>query len=289
MKILVSLLIKLIRIISFLSHITIYIYFSVVPIEILLTFNRIKALTTSLKDISTALENSDLLKLSEDKLKVCRTTEIKQHDDIDDFTIYVECLPSTADHDWIMNTFSIFGPIAYVSLPRYKKSNKIKEFGFIEFEQKSSVQRAISAFQEFRGVITNENTPEKLFSIVTFNQEQEQHDYSNEDNKKIIVKNAPKEDEDDGNQPQEKRVKLEEESKVEDEQRTEETKISDDATENEKTEDEIGKNDNDEDNNDDGDQSRKKKRKRMRKKKMDVKKVTTTCDTQITDLRITTK
>jgi len=54
-----------------------------------LRFNKIRALTTNVQDITDALRNSELLSLGEDGTKVFRTTPIKEKDNIDDCTIYV--------------------------------------------------------------------------------------------------------------------------------------------------------------------------------------------------------
>ncbi|XP_058824613.1 la-related protein 7 [Topomyia yanbarensis] len=140
-----------------------------------LKFNRIKKLTDSVEDIVIALKNSELLQLSEDRSKVRRITEHTERPNCEECTIYVECLPPKADHDWVRNVFSAYGKVAYVSLPKFKYSKKIKEFGFIEFEKESSVQKALKTFQAFGGVLTYEGTePDKLVSITSFKQEKEE-------------------------------------------------------------------------------------------------------------------
>lgn len=64
--------------------------------------------------------------------------------------------------------------MAYVSLPKYKSSGRIKEFAFVEFEHKSGVERCINAFQQFDGVIDSSYNPEKMKSVVTYEKEQEE-------------------------------------------------------------------------------------------------------------------
>lgn len=87
-----------------------------------------------------------------------------------------EALPPNATHDTIRNQFKQFGPIAYVSLPKYRLSGKIKEFAFIEFEQKSSVERCISAFRQFDGVINSNYEANKMQSVTTYSKEQDELD-----------------------------------------------------------------------------------------------------------------
>lgn len=87
-------------------------------------------------------------------------------------TIYVESLPPKADHDWVRNVFSSYGTVAYVSLPKFRNSGKIKEFGFVEFDEEASVQKALKAFQTFGGVLAYETTdPAKMASIKTYEPE----------------------------------------------------------------------------------------------------------------------
>lgn len=81
-----------------------------------------------------------------------------------------------ATHESVRNQFKQFGPIAYVSLPKYRLSGKIKEFAFIEFEQKSSVERCISAFRQFDGVINSNYEANKIQSVTTYLKEQDELD-----------------------------------------------------------------------------------------------------------------
>lgn len=254
-----------------------------------------KALTSSTKDIAKSIEKSDFLELSDDKTRVRRKTEIKQKADIDDYIIYVECLPSTADHDWIRNTFSVFGNIAYISLPRYKRSKKIKEFAFIEFEQKSSVEKAISAFKEFRGFITTEKSPEELYSIVSYNREEEENsniasELENTELKKdnIEEKCAENKEEESYSPPPPKRNKLNDVEKTDENIETDLENTENVIVIPGKSGEDNNEGLQDEDGNDIKTKSR---RKRIRKRKGDIKKSgTSTSDApQITDLRITSK
>lgn len=46
--------------------------------------------------------------------------------DADLRTVYVESIPVTASREWLETVFSEFGQVAYISLPKFKNSNKIK-------------------------------------------------------------------------------------------------------------------------------------------------------------------
>lgn len=54
-----------------------------------MTFNRIKTLASSPEQIEKALDNSEVLELSCDRLHVRRTTNIVIKENTDEFTIYV--------------------------------------------------------------------------------------------------------------------------------------------------------------------------------------------------------
>uniref|UniRef100_A0AAG5DCZ0 La-related protein 7 n=1 Tax=Anopheles atroparvus TaxID=41427 RepID=A0AAG5DCZ0_ANOAO len=143
-----------------------------VPLEEFLKFNKIKALATNVEEIGMALKNSSILTLSDDQAKVKRTSEPSIVRSNEECTLYVESLPPKANHDWVQKVFSAYGKVAYVSLPKFKHSKKIKEFGFVEFEEEVGVQKALKAFQTFGGVLTFETTdPAKMASIKTYDQE----------------------------------------------------------------------------------------------------------------------
>lgn len=106
-------------------------------------FNKLSELTTDINRIAKALQGSTMLKVSEDGTKVCRTTPIKKKENVDECTIYVQNLPPDADHDWLESIFSKYGPVDYISIPRYKSNRKIKGFAFVEFDKPSSAQECI--------------------------------------------------------------------------------------------------------------------------------------------------
>ncbi|KAM8720708.1 hypothetical protein ACLKA7_006705 [Drosophila subpalustris] len=144
-----------------------------VPLDIFLTFNKIKTLTQDVQQISRSLSNSQLLELDESGLKVRRKTALPVQRDVNDKTLYVEALPRTATHDWLKEVFSRYGAVAYVSLPHYPGTRKIKEFAFIEFEKSASVEKAVKAFAQVQGVLSVEHTdPADLASIRSFQQQQ---------------------------------------------------------------------------------------------------------------------
>lgn len=83
-------------------------------------------------------------------------------------------MPISATHEWLISCFEQYGPVAYVSLPKYRASQRIKEFAFIEFKNISSVIKTINAFKKFGGLLNaTENDPENLASIIAYLKEQQ--------------------------------------------------------------------------------------------------------------------
>ncbi|XP_054001194.1 la-related protein 7 [Hylaeus anthracinus] len=139
-----------------------------VDISVFLQFNRIRELTTDVNRISKALQASTILSLSEDGTKVHRITPIMVKENTDDCTVYVQNLPPDADHETVQSFFSQYGPVVYVSLPRYKHNRKIKGFAFVEFDTPECIQKCLKAFQKKGCVLPSHTAPDELLSITTF-------------------------------------------------------------------------------------------------------------------------
>lgn len=91
------------------------------------------------------------------------------------FVLVQEALPTTATHDSVRKVFEAYGPVAYVSLPKFRTSQQIKEFAFVEFESRSSVLKAINAFKDFGGILNMESDPERLISVTSYLKEQQEN------------------------------------------------------------------------------------------------------------------
>ncbi|KAI5643386.1 la domain-containing protein [Phthorimaea operculella] len=144
-----------------------------VPLEVFLKFNKVRAMTQDVNDIAKAMKHSTLLELSEDRLKVKRKTPVQPYD-ADLRTVYVESIPVTASREWLQRVFSEYGPVAYISLPKFKNSQKIKGYGFIEFNKPEDAQKCISKFTKMGCKLPTCMPPEELSSIKTFTIEEPQ-------------------------------------------------------------------------------------------------------------------
>jgi La-related protein 7 len=58
-------------------------------------------------------------------LQVKRKSPILPYD-ADVRTVYVESIPVTASREWLQKVFMEFGHVAYISLPKFKNSHRIK-------------------------------------------------------------------------------------------------------------------------------------------------------------------
>lgn len=113
-------------------------------LEMFCKFNKLAALTTDTNLMAKAINGSELLMLSDDKVKVKRKQPYEPSIDVDDRTIYVEPLPPGIKHDSIKELFSRFGSVVYVSLPKFKSTGDLKGFGFVEFESVEAATRAVN-------------------------------------------------------------------------------------------------------------------------------------------------
>ncbi|XP_043249301.1 la-related protein 7 [Colletes gigas] len=139
-----------------------------VDLNVFLRFNKIQELTTDVNRITKALQASTMLSLSENGTKVHRITPIVPKENTDDCTVYVQNLPPDTDHERLKSLFSQYGPVVYVSLPRYRHNKKIKGFAFVEFDTPDSVKKCLKAFQKKGCVLPLHTAPNELLSITTF-------------------------------------------------------------------------------------------------------------------------
>ncbi|KAG8305760.1 La- protein 7 [Homalodisca vitripennis] len=159
--------------------------FVYIDLSVFLTFNKVKALTQDVEDLACAIRGSKILQLSEDNTQVCRKTPINRKENEDECTLYVEQLGPQMDHDFLFKLFSRYGPVDYVSLPRYSHSGKFKGFAFVEFKNPQAAKRVLELFNTKGCRLSPHTAPEELLSIKNF-------DTSNDNNEDADVKIEPK-------------------------------------------------------------------------------------------------
>ncbi|CAH1408121.1 unnamed protein product [Nezara viridula] len=138
-----------------------------VPLTEFLKFNKIRALTLDVNDLAKALKKSEIIAVTDD-MKVTRTQPVKFKENEDDYIIYIEQVPFDADHDYLSNIFSRYGKIDYISIPKYKNSNKCKGFAFIEFADVESAERVTKEFKKNGNYLSPDIEPAELLSIATY-------------------------------------------------------------------------------------------------------------------------
>lgn len=148
-----------------------------VPIATLLTFNKLKQLTTDAKVVAEALKDSETIVVSEDNLKLKRVEPLPEVDDSSLRTLYVKGYPrdeSEVTIDTIREQFSVYGPINYVKLRRETGSHTFKGSCFIEFSKEEDMQKAYQAANEGGSVkIGHKGTP--FLCVIPFNEWQANH------------------------------------------------------------------------------------------------------------------
>uniref|UniRef100_A0A7M4ED40 La-related protein 7 n=1 Tax=Crocodylus porosus TaxID=8502 RepID=A0A7M4ED40_CROPO len=133
-----------------------------VDISLLISFNKMKKLTTDGKLIARAVKSSSVVELDLEGTRIRRRQPLgEQPKDVDSRTVYVifvrqilpygrnliitteELLPKNVNHSWIERVFGKCGNVVYVSIPRYKSTGDPKGFAFVEFETKEQADKAI--------------------------------------------------------------------------------------------------------------------------------------------------
>ncbi|NWU94897.1 LARP7 protein, partial [Upupa epops] len=115
-----------------------------VDISLLVSFNKMKKLTTDGKLIARAVKSSTVVELDLEGTRIRRRQPLgEQPKDVDSRTVYVELLPKNVNHSWIERVFGKCGNVVYISIPRYKSTGDPKGFAFVEFETKEQAEKAI--------------------------------------------------------------------------------------------------------------------------------------------------
>lgn len=122
-----------------------------IPIAVLLTFNRIKALSATVADIAGALVESEIVEISADGSKIRRATPLPALDTSKEQTLYVKGYPvddTDVTIESIAEEFSKFGKVNMVRLRRKIGTKEFKGGCFIEFDTAEAVQAALAAANE---------------------------------------------------------------------------------------------------------------------------------------------
>jgi len=118
-----------------------------VQISVLLTFNRLRAITGNATVVAKALRGSDSLEVSADGTAVRRQNATLPNPDdsaTENRTVYFEGIPANATHDAMYSVFATCGTVLYISLPRFTESRRPKGYGFVEYGSSDEATYALS-------------------------------------------------------------------------------------------------------------------------------------------------
>lgn len=150
-----------------------------VPITTLLTFNKLKQLTTDVAVVAEALKDSETVIVSDDKTKLKRSEPLPDVDDSALRTLYVKGYPTDDAEvtiDSVREQLSVYGPINYVKLRRETGGENavFKGSVFVEFSKEEDLQKAYKAANEGGSVqLSYKGTP--FLCVIPFNEWHKNH------------------------------------------------------------------------------------------------------------------
>uniref|UniRef100_A0A914ZC05 Uncharacterized protein n=1 Tax=Panagrolaimus superbus TaxID=310955 RepID=A0A914ZC05_9BILA len=123
-----------------------------VPLDVLLTFNRLKQLTTDKVAIVAAIKDSEVVDVSEDGEKVRRNPAVPIPENSLEFwqevktrTVYVKGFPPETTLDDIMEYLKPHGTIVNVVMRRLKESRAFKGSIFATFKDKEAAEKFVKS------------------------------------------------------------------------------------------------------------------------------------------------
>jgi lupus La protein len=132
-----------------------------IPLDVLLTFNRLKQLTTDKAAIVAAVKDSELVDVSEDSEKVRRNPAVPIPENSLEFwqevktrTVYIKGFPPETTLDDIMEFLKPHGEIVNVIMRRLKESKAFKGSIFATFKDKESAENFVKSeeTQKFKDI-----------------------------------------------------------------------------------------------------------------------------------------
>lgn len=137
-----------------------------VSIDTLLTFNKLKALTTDVAEIAKAVADSKYVVVSDDGLRIRRSQSLPEENDSKEKTLYVKGFPEGEEGadvtiESVTEQFSVYGNILMVRLRKDHVTRAFKGGCFIEYDSVDAVNKAIAASHDAEGKVTlqHKDTP----------------------------------------------------------------------------------------------------------------------------------
>jgi len=110
----------------------------------LCTFNKLKAMSTDLGVIASALEGSEVVELSEDKKNVRRSKPLPETDTSTQRSIYTKGWPLTTVLEEVEKFYEPFGKVLLVRMRKNKLTLAFKGTAIIEFDNEESAKKVLA-------------------------------------------------------------------------------------------------------------------------------------------------
>lgn len=120
-----------------------------VEISVLLTFNRVKAMTMKVEDLQQAIEASADLEMSSDRKQVKAAHPIPEQDDSDDRTVYIKApFPSTSTLESLQDFAKAYGKCLRIVMRKHMGGDKLfRGSAFFEFSTIVEANEAHALFK----------------------------------------------------------------------------------------------------------------------------------------------
>ncbi|KAK8827014.1 hypothetical protein WA577_007515 [Blastocystis sp. JDR] len=123
------------------------------PIETLLTFNRLKQLTTDMKVVVDAIKESDKLAFNDDFTKVKSNIDFrKPENNVALRTVHMRGFPTSATLDDLLEGLKPYGNIRFIEMRRFISNKEFKGSVNVEFNTKEEAEEFMKKKIMFAGV-----------------------------------------------------------------------------------------------------------------------------------------
>ena len=128
-----------------------------VSIAVLITFNKLKSLSTDVKEIAASVQDSEVVTVSDDGTMIKRSSDVPLEDTSKVRTLYAKGFPiddSSITIESIHSAFKQYGEILLTRLRKDPKTKKLKGSCFIEFAGPEGVAKAVEGTHNADGSVS---------------------------------------------------------------------------------------------------------------------------------------
>ncbi len=128
-----------------------------VSIAVLITFNKLKSLSTDVKEIAASVQDSEVVTVSDDGMMIKRSSDVPLEDTSKVRTLYAKGFPiddASFTIESVRDSFKQYGEILLARLRKDPKTKKLKGSCFIEFAGPESVAKAVEGTHNADGSVS---------------------------------------------------------------------------------------------------------------------------------------